>query len=427
MKNRVVITGLGVVSPNGIGIPEFKNAIKSGVSGIRLIPELKDLKFQCQIAGIPQLPEDYETLYFTQNELMKYNSTGVLYGVISGMDAWKDAGLKLGNNNEEPDWDSGMIYGVATISAAKFKEGIVATDNLQVKKLGSNYIVQTMPSSISAYLSGKLGLGNQATINSSACATGTESIIMCYERIKCGKAKRMLAGGLTEPGPYVWGGFDAMRVTTYRHNHEPEKASMPMGQYASGFVPGCGAGALVLESLESALERGAHIYAEILGGDVNTGGQAGDGSMTLPNSVGVQKCIKAALQDAEIDANEIDLINGHLTSTGKCHLEIKNWSQALNRQGQDFPYITALKSMIGHTIGAAGAIESIAAVLQLEEGFLVPNINCEDIDPEILHLVDEDKITKAYTKKDLNIIAKSSFGFGDVNACVIFKKYTAGI
>lgn len=425
MKKRVVITGLGVASPNGINIPEFKNAIKNGISGIRLIPELVELNFECQIAGVPQIPLNYESKYFTPLELMKFNANGILYGVIAGVDAWKDAGLGMESTNEEPDWDSGMIFGIGSLAAAKLREGIILTDKLQVKRLGSNFIVQTMASGISAYLAGKLSLGNQATINSSACATGTESILMAYERIANGKAKRMLAGGLTESGPYVWGGFDAMRVTTYKHNHEPEKASMPMGKNASGFVPGSGAGAIVLESLESALERGAHIYAEILGGGVNTGGQIGDGSMTLPNSVGVQRCIKEAIKDAGIHSDDIDLINGHLTSTGKCLLEIKNWSEALNRKGKDFPYITALKSMIGHTLGAAGAIESIAAVLQLEEGFLIPNINCDNIDEEILKLVDEEKITKTYTKKDLNIIAKSSFGFGDVNACVIFKKYTS--
>jgi 3-oxoacyl-[acyl-carrier-protein] synthase-1 len=234
------------------------------------------------------------------------------------------------------------------------------------------------------------------------------------------RQNRMLAAGTNDSGPYVWAGFDAMRVSTYKHNHEPEKASQPMGRKASGFVVGSGAGALVLESLE----RGAYIYAEILGGDINTGGQKGDGSMTLPNSVGVQRCIKEAIKDAGITADDIDLINGHLTSTGKCNLEIKNWSEALNRKSKDFLYITALKSMIGHTFGDVGAFESISAVLQLEEGFLIPNLNCDDIDPVISDLVDEEKITKVYTKKDLNIIAKSSFGFGDVNACIIYKKYT---
>lgn len=423
MKTRVVITGLGVVSPNGIGIPAFKEAIKNGVSGIKHYKELEDLNFKSQIGGWPQVSEDLISKYFTPLELRKFNSSAILYGVMAGMDAWKDAGLKINSFDDEPDWDSGTVFGIGSLSADKMREGNYLVDDLQCKQLGSNFVIQTMPSGVSAYLDGKLGFGNQVTTNSSACATGTESILMAYERIKYGKAKRMLAGGTNDSGPYAWAGFDAMRVTTYKYNHDPEKGSRPMSRNASGFVPGSGAGALLLESLESAEKRGAHIYAEILGGHINTGGQKGDGSMTMPNSIGVQRCVRESLKDAGIAADEIDAINGHLTSTGKCSLEIKNWAEALDRRGENFPFVTALKSMIGHTLGAAGAIESIAAVLQLEEGFLVPNLNCEDLDPEIAKLVGEDKIPQKFLKKDLKIIAKSSFGFGDVNACIIFKKY----
>src|SRR5699024_597372 len=225
-------------------------------------------------------------------------------------------------------------------------------------------------------------------------------------------------------GPYSWAGFDAMRVTTYKHNDEPEKASRPMAEDASGFVPGSGSGMLVLETLKSAQERGAHIYGEILGGNINSGGQRGGGSMTLPNNTGVQRCIKEALKDADIHPDDIDVINGHLTSTGKCPIEIKNWAMALNRRGKDFPYITALKSMVGHALGAAGAIESVAAVLLLDEGFFIPNLSCQTPDRENAKWVDEQKITREYKKKDINIIAKSGFGFGDVNACLILKKFT---
>lgn len=423
MSNRVVITGLGVVSSNGIGISDFKEAIKKGKSGIKFIPRLKELNFECQIGGEPEIPDDLVKEYFTPLELRRFNSSGILYGVIAGMDAWKDAGLNFPGPNQEPDWDSGGVMGIGSIAAEKYREGIQSIEDGKCRKLGSNYVIQIMPSGLNAYLIGKLGLGNQVTTNSSACATGTESILMAYDRIKTGKAKRMLACSTNDNGPFVWGGFDALRVTNYKQNHEPEKASQPMGEFASGFVPGSGAGALVLESLESAQERGAHIYAEILGGHINSGGQMQDGSMTLPNSTGVQRCISEAIKDAGIEAKDIDLINGHLTSTGKCGLEIQNWSEALNRKGSEFPYITALKSMIGHALGAAGTIESVAAILQLTEGFLIPNLNTEHIDPKIKELIDEDKISRTYEKKDLNIIAKSSFGFGDVNACVIFRKF----
>ena len=425
MKNRVVITGLGVVSSNGIGIPDFKKSIQEGVSGIKFIPDLEKLNFECTIGGIPEISEELKAQYMTPLELRKFNSNGILFGVIAGMDAWTDAGLPISSIEDEPDWDSGGVMGIGAMAADKLREGIYEIDNLRCKRLGSTYVIQTMPSGINAYLGGKLGLGNLVTTNSSACATGTESILMAYDRIKSGRAKRMLACSTNDDGPYVWAGFDAMRVTTYKHNHEPEKASQPMGEFASGFAPGSGAGAMVLESLESALERGAEIYAEVLGGQMNSGGQRMDGSMTLPNSTGVQRCIKEALENANVKPEEIDVINGHLTSTGKCNLEIQNWAEALNRKGKDFPHVTALKSMIGHALGAAGTIESVAAVLQLKEGFLIPNINCENIDPKITALIDESKITKKFEKMDINVIAKSSFGFGDVNACVIFKKYQA--
>ena len=128
-----------------------------------------------------------------------------------------------------------------------------------VRKLGSGTVVQTMASGITAYLSGKIGLGNQVTTNSSACATGTESLLMAYERIKAGQATCMIAGSTSDSGPYIWGGFDAMKVCTYKHNEEPEKGSRPMSETASGFVPSSGAGALVVESLSHALQRGAKI------------------------------------------------------------------------------------------------------------------------------------------------------------------------
>jgi 3-oxoacyl-(acyl-carrier-protein) synthase len=280
-----------------------------------------------------------------------------------------------------------------------------------------------MNSGVSAYLGGKLGLGNQVTTNSSACTTGTESILMAFERIKSGQAKRILAGSTSDSGPYIWGGFDAMKVCTFKHNQTPEQGSRPMSASASGFVPGSGAGAFILEDLETALARGAKIYAEVIGGNLNSGGQRGQGTMTAPNSVAVQKCIKDALKNAEILPNEIDAINGHLTATSKDSLEIQNWSQALNRSGVDFPYINSMKSMVGHCLSGAGSIESVASVLQLHQGFVFPNINCEDLHPEITAIIAATRIPQQMIVKELTIIAKASFGFGDVNGCVIFKKF----
>ena len=422
MNKRVVITGLGVVAPNGVGLEAFTYAIKNGISGIKHDDELERLQFSCQISGKPEITTELSLNYFTELELRNFNSTGILYGVIAGIDAWKDAGLPL-DNNENPDWESGTIFGTGTSGIEKFRESIYKIDDFQTRRLGSTAVAQTMNSGVSAYLGGKLGLGNQVTTNSSACTTGTESILMAYDRIKSGQAKRILAGSTSDSGPYIWGGFDAMRVCTFKHNNSPEQGSRPMSASASGFVPGSGAGAMLIEDLETALARGARIYAEILGGNVNSGGQRGLGTMTAPNPIAVQKCIKDAIANAGIHSNEIDTINGHLTATSKDSLEIQNWSEALERNGADFPYINSLKSMVGHCLSGAGSLESVASVLQLHHGFIFPNINCDDLHPEITAVIDEAKIPRKMIEKEIKIVAKASFGFGDVNGCVIFKKF----
>lgn len=422
MNRRVVITGMGVVAPNGVGLAEFTHAIKNGISGIRYDKQLESLEFSCRISGTPQITEELKSHYFSELELRGFNSSGIMYGVIAGLDAWKDAGLII-TNNDEPDWDTGIIFGTCTSGIDKFRESIYKIDELQVRRLGSNAVAQTMNSGISAYLGGKLGTGNRVTTNSSACVTGTESILMAYEHIKSGKALRMLTGSTGDSGAYIWGGFDAMRVCDSKHNDSPEKGSRPMSATASGFVPGSGAGALVLEELESALARGAKIYGEIIGGHINSGGQRGEGTMTAPNSIAVQRCITEAIKDAGIEGTDIDTINGHLTATIKDSLEIRNWTEALGRSGNDFPYINSLKSMTGHCLGGAGSVECVASVLQIHEGFIFPNINCEDLHPEISALVNTEKIPVKQINKELNIVAKASFGFGDVNACILFKKF----
>nr|WP_315223691.1 beta-ketoacyl-[acyl-carrier-protein] synthase family protein [uncultured Flavobacterium sp.] len=422
MKKRVVITGLGVAAPNGVGIPAFTDALKNSVSGIRHDAQLQALQFSCQIAGQPQISDELKNQYFTELELRGFNSTGILYGVIAGIEAWTNAGLTIETNNE-PDWHSGTIFGSGTSGIDKFRESIYKIDDLQTRRLGSTVVAQTMNSGISAYLGGKLGLGNQVTTNSSACATGTEAIMMAYDRIQSGQAKRILAGSTGDSGPYIWAGFDALRVCSSKYNDTPELGSRPMSASAAGFVPGSGAGALVVEELETALKRGATIYAEILGGNVNSGGQRGTGSMTAPNSEAVQQCIKNALRNAGISANDIDAINGHLTATTKDSLEIENWIKALNRSGNDFPYINSLKSMTGHCLSAAGSIESVASVLQLHEGFIFANTNCDDLHPEIGSQIDPTKVILKTIYSQPNIIAKASFGFGDVNACILFKKF----
>ena len=424
MKNRVVITGLGVVAPNAIGINNFTEALKKGQSGITFHQELANLNFSCQIGGIPNVTDTIKSNYFSDLQLRGFNSSGIMYGCIAGIVSWKDAGFEV-NSDSALDYDTGLVFGTGTSGVEKFREAIYKLDNGDVRRLGSTVVLQTMASGVSAYLSGMLGFGNQVTTNSSACTTGTEALIMGFERIQQGKAKRMLVGSCSDHGPYVWGGFDAMRVMTYKYNETPKYGSRPMSASASGFVPGSGAGALVLESLESALERNATIYAEVLGGEVNSGGQRQGGTLTAPNAEAVQRCITMALNNSEIKSQDIDVINGHLTATSKDTLEIENWSKALERQNSDFPYINSTKSMIGHCLAAAGAIECVASVIQLKEQFIAPNINCEDVHPDILKLISTDCIPQKKKHMPIDILAKASFGFGDVNACVLFKRFIA--
>jgi len=215
-----------------------------------------------------------------------------------------------------------------------------------------------------------------------------------------------------------------MRVLNRKSNHEPEKASKPMSQHASGFVPGSGSGAMIIEEYESAKERGAEIYAEILGGHINSGGQRQGGTMTAPNSIGIQRCIGKSIEDAEIESNEIDAISGHLTSTMGDVLEIKNWASYLKRKGSDFPYVHSMKSMIGHCLGAAGSIECVGVALQLKNNFFHASINCEEINHEIEAIIDKQKVpSQCFDNTNFNTIAKSSFGFGDVNSTIIFRKF----
>ncbi len=422
-KRRVVITGIGIVAPNGIGKEAFQKALENGTSGIKFDQQLADLKFSCTISGKPDLEENYIKEFFTDLELRNLNATGILYGVIAGMQAWKDAGLEIASA-EIPDWDSGTIFGSGTSGIEKFRESIYKIDDLQTRRLGSTVVAQTMLSGVSAFLAGKLGLGNQVTTNSSACTTGTESLMMAFEKVQSGKAIRMLAGSTSDSGPYIWAGFDAMKVCTFKHNDNPEIASRPMSATASGFVPSSGSGAFVVEDLESALSRNATIYAEILGGNINSGGQRGSGTMTAPNAEAVQKCIKDAVKDAGINAKDIDVINGHLTATSKDALEIENWCGALERSGNDFPYINSLKGMVGHCLSGAGSVELVASILEIQNDFIFPSINCEDLHPEILNLISKDKIPQETKYQPINILAKASFGFGDVNGCLILKKYS---
>lgn len=422
-NNRVVISGMGVVAPNGIGLSDFEKALRNGVSGIEFIPRLEALNFGCQVGGIPPLAQEHIDACFSPLQLRNFNSDGIIYGMVAAHEAWRNAGLEPEAESLDPD--TGVIFGTGTSGIEKLNESIKLVDAHKVRRLGSNVVIQTMASGVSAFIAGHIAAGNQVSTNSSACTTGTEALLMGYRHIKGGYAKRMLVGATCEHGPYLWGGFDAMRVTNYRHNDKPEQASRPLSETAGGLVPGAGAGAFVLESLEAAIERGAPIIAEVLGGQINSGGQRNGGTLTAPNPEAVKSCIKDSLVMSGIEGAQIDLINGHLTATVKDPDEVAAWAAALGRDKSNFPYLQATKSLVGHCLSGSGAVELVATTLQLQKGFVHPSINSEDLHPQIAKRVPREKIPQQAIDEQLETAIKASFGFGDVNACVVLRRYNS--
>ncbi len=425
MKRRVVITGMGVLAPNGNGLVEFDAALRKGKSGLGTVDFMVKHGFACTVGAIPRGVEELAQSLFSEEELIAMNAIH-RYAAVASVEAWADAGLarpKFGD--EHVNWETGAVLGTGIGGMDTVGDRVVPYVNEnKVRRLGSTSVEQVMASGLSARVSGILALGNQVTTNSSACATGAEAIAMGVERIRAGFAERMLCGGAEVPTPYNWAGFDAMRVLNRKHNHEPERASRPMSASAGGFIPGAGAGVVIVESLDAAQARGARVYAEVLGAAVNCGGHRSGGSMTAPNPEGVRRCIQAAVADAGIAPAEVDAISGHLTATGADPREIASWSAALGRGPDNFPWITSTKSLIGHTLGAAGAIEAIGAVLMLRGGYVHGSKNCEDVHPEIAPFAAS---IPHETKQlpTLRTILKAGFGFGDVNAALVLRKWAA--
>ena len=422
-EKRVVITGLGVVAPNGVGLVDFESGIRAGRSGIQYLDRLAELGFGCCVGGVPPVTEEQKNRYFDSLTLRHLQADGVLYGCLAGMEAWENAGLTIDREGSSPDWDSGCVFGAGLAGADVIREATYKIDAKNVKRLGSSTVQQTMSGGVSAYLGGLIGLGNQVTTNASACSTGTEAILLGYQRIRAGFATRMLCGGCDSASPYVWAGFDAMRALNRKSNDRPEAASRPLSASAGGFVPGGGAGALVLEDLEAALARRAPILAEVRGGYINSGGQRNGGTMTAPNREGIERCIRGALANSGVLARAIDAVSGHLTATMFDAHEVSIWAGSLGRRGKDFPFINALKSMTGHCLSASGAIEAAASVLQLSKGFIHPSVNCEDLHPDIAEQIFPGCVPQQVMNYDLNLLISASFGFGDVNSCIVLQKF----
>ena len=421
-KRRVVVTGIGACAPGALGAPALHDLLLSNGNAIEHFAELENLNFGCQLGAKPVYNEEMLEPYFDKVWLRGLNSAGMVYAVLSGMEAWKDAGLRADPDHRDPQ--TGLVFGAGVLGVDKLHEAFAQVDQSNVRRLGSTTVLQTMTSGASAYLAGLLGCGNRISANSSACSTGTEAVILGADWIRQGKAKRMLVGSTSEGGPYVWGGFDAMRVLPRSFNDKADQASRPMSATAAGFVPSCGAGTLVLEDLGTAKERGATIYAEFLAGSLNAGGQREGGSLTAPNPKAVRDCIRETIIKSGLQASEVQAINGHLTATKGDVAEIAAWTEVFAEQQAKLPPINSFKGHFGHALAASGSIELVACMNQLKHQVIYGNRNCEDLHPEIEQLAG-DCVLQTSRSQPLDVVIKASFGFGDVNASIIFKKWSS--
>src|SRR5215470_4692375 len=412
---------MGIVAPNAVGVEAYRLALCEGRSGISHSAQMKELGFSCHVAGVPDISGQLADGYFSP-ELHKNSNTSMKYAVIASVECWKDAGLPNRPPDSTVDWRTAAIIGTSLGGIDTIGEFVVPeTNSGRVRKLGSSAAERAMSSCASACVGGLLGLGGQVTTNSSACSTGTEAIANGFWMIREGRFDRVLAGSSEAPSIYTWAFLDSLRVTMRNSNDHPHAASRPLSASAGGFVPAGGAGILMLESLASARKRDARIYGEVGGGHSNSGGQRNGGSITASNPEGIERCVQETLEVAKTKPSEIDYVNGHLTGTGGDAKEVRCLSVALQRPLVDMPWINSTKSLIGHGLGASGSMECVAAVLQMGEGFIHPSTNCEDFNAEIAEL--RPKVPQIAIPCDVASVLKTSFGFGDVNSCVLFRRW----
>lgn len=412
---------MGIVAPNAVGLDAYRRALCEGRSGLSHSAQTKQLDFGCQVVGVPQVSEEIANEHLGPEPLRNSNSS-MKYAAIASLECWRDAGLNVPRKDSEVDWRTATIIGTCVGGIDTIGDFVVPETNAgRVRRLGSSAAERVMSSCTSACVGGLLGLGGQVTTNSSACATGTEAIVNAYWMIREGRIDRVLTGSSEPSSIYTWACLDALRVTMRKSNDQPQAACRPLSGTAGGLVPAAGAGILMLENLASAESRKARIYAEVLGGHANGGGQRNGGSITASNPEGVKRCVQETLEVSKARPSEIDYINGHLTGTTGDVKEIRCLSAALGRSLPEMPWVNATKSMIGHGLGASGSMESVATILQLAHGFLHPSLNCEDFHPEIAELFP--RVPRKSILAQCRVALKTSFGFGDVNACAVFRRW----
>lgn len=415
MKNtRVVITGLGALSPLGNNAPaNWKNAV-NGVSGADRItyfdPSAFKVQFACELKGFR--PEDK----LNRKEIKK-TDLFTQYALYAASEAMEDAGIDI--HQFDSPYDIGVIWGSGQGGMDTFEKevkGYVQGNNQP--RFNPFFIPKMITNMASGMISMKYGLMGINYTAVSACATSNTAIMDAFNYIRIGKAKAIITGGSESPITEASiGGFSSMKAMSTRNN-DPQSASRPFDANRDGFVMGEGAAALVLEEYEHAKKRGAKIYAEVVGASMTA--DAYHLTATHPEGEGAYHAMKFALDEAKLTIKEVDYLNAHATSTPVGDLsELKAVEKHLKKQQGDF-YITATKSMTGHLLGGAGAIEAIFSIYSLIDGIIPPTINLHNPDAQI---PDNIKIVANQPlEKEVNVVMSNTFGFGGHNSTVIFKK-----
>ncbi|MFQ6777963.1 MAG: beta-ketoacyl-ACP synthase II [Alphaproteobacteria bacterium] len=413
--NRVVVTGLGIVSPVGSGVEFAWNNIKNGVSGVRKVDLFDVSDLASQIAGVPVRGDkdgDFNPDSVIDAREQRKMEKSILYGLVAADEAMRDSGMIDYNYDKER---FGVSIGSGIGGLSTICDNCIELNTNGPRFISPFFIPKSIVNMTAGYASIRYGLMGPNISMATACATGAHSIIEAVHLIQRGDADVMLAGG-TEGAVTRIGlaGFSAMKALSTR-NDEPELASRPWDKDRDGFILSEGAGMLVLENYEHAVKRGAKIYAEIVGCGMSA--DAYHITAPAPNGVGGARAMKLALQDAKLKPQDVDYINAHGTSTGLGDvgelLAVREMFVGTNA------CMSSTKSMTGHLLGAAGAVEAIFSILSIRDNIVPPTINLENPIDEV---VDFNLVPKIAQKKQVNVAMSNSFGFGGTNATLVFKK-----
>lgn len=412
MKKRVVVTGLGTVSPVGNDVETSWNNILAGKSGIGPLTRLDPDNYSAKVAAEVK---DFDIENYIERKDARKMDRFTHYALVSAQMAVKDAGLDINDSNAERIgvWIGSGIGGMETL-----ENQFEIFQKRGYRRVSPFFVPMMIPDMATGQVSIYLGAKGVNSCTVTACATGTNSIGDAFKVIQRGDADAMIAGGAEAPiTQMAVAGFCAN--TALSTNPDPNTASRPFDLNRDGFVIGEGAGVIVLEELEHALNRGAKIYAEIVG--YGSTGDAYHITAPAPGGEGGVRAMKIALEDAGLAPEDIDYINAHGTSTP---YNDKYETIAIKEVFGDHAYnlaISSTKSMTGHLLGAAGGVEAIFSVLAIQDGILPPTINYETPDPEC----DLDYVANESRNKEINAVISNSLGFGGHNATIAFKKYNA--